>query len=413
MGEFNSYWYIIAGGLVVILSHLYNYVSRKTNFPSVIFLILTGIGISELSRVSAIPQFEVMTALKVLGTIGIILIVLEAALDLKLSAEKWSMIWRSFVIALVILIVTALTITVIIQSFTDYQFFTALIFSVPLSIMSSAIIIPSVKHLSPVTREFMVYEGTFSDILGILFFYFLIRTPTEASIPTVTLHVIGNIVITVAVSIILSYLIIIIFKNIRVGVKFFSIFASLILIYALGKLFHLSSLLMILIFGLIVNNRKIFFRGFLQHWINSKVYDQILKDFKLFTEETAFLIRTYFFVIFGMTFVLTSITNIDVISVTALVLIALYVIRYINLRVFMNTKKVLPELFIAPRGLVTIILFYDIPSEYMKVGEMSGGNFEQGVVFLTIIATSIIMMFSLLFSKSHLDEAKGKIIGRH
>jgi NhaP-type Na+/H+ or K+/H+ antiporter len=73
---------------------------------------------------------------------------------------------------------------------------------------------------------------------------------------------------------------------------------------------------------------------------------------------------------------------------------------------------VVPELYIAPRGLVTIILFYDIPKKYMEAGELADGNFEQGMVFLTIIGTSIIMMIALIMSSSRLDEVKRKIVGR-
>ena len=51
----------------------------------------------------------------------------------------------------------------------------SLVYAVPLSIVSSAIVIPSVGSLMPEKKEFMIYEGTFSDILGIMFFYFLVE----------------------------------------------------------------------------------------------------------------------------------------------------------------------------------------------------------------------------------------------
>ena len=49
----------------------------------------------------------------------------------------------------------------------------AWIYATPLSILSSAIIIPSVTALNPIKREFHIYESTFSDILGIIVFYYL------------------------------------------------------------------------------------------------------------------------------------------------------------------------------------------------------------------------------------------------
>ena len=49
----------------------------------------------------------------------------------------------------------------------------AIVYATPLSILSSAIIIPSVGNLTQEKKEFHVYESTFSDILGIMQFYFL------------------------------------------------------------------------------------------------------------------------------------------------------------------------------------------------------------------------------------------------
>ena len=55
------------------------------------------------------------------------------------------------------------------------EFIQALVYALPLSIMSSAIIIPSVANLSNYKKEFLIYESTFSDILGIMVFYMIIE----------------------------------------------------------------------------------------------------------------------------------------------------------------------------------------------------------------------------------------------
>ena len=49
----------------------------------------------------------------------------------------------------------------------------AWLYATPLSILSSAIIIPSVTGLKENKKEFHIYESTFSDIIGIMMFYFL------------------------------------------------------------------------------------------------------------------------------------------------------------------------------------------------------------------------------------------------
>lgn len=50
---------------------------------------------------------NLMPVLEVLGIIGLIMIVLEVALDLKLSKEKIPVILKSFVIALLCLLINA------------------------------------------------------------------------------------------------------------------------------------------------------------------------------------------------------------------------------------------------------------------------------------------------------------------
>jgi hypothetical protein len=52
--------------------------------------------------------------------------------------------------------------------FLDISLLNGLLFSIPLSILSSAIILPSIEDLDEDKREFMIYESTFSDIVGII-----------------------------------------------------------------------------------------------------------------------------------------------------------------------------------------------------------------------------------------------------
>ena len=78
-----------------------------------------------------------------------------------------------------------------------------MIYAIPLSIMSSAIIIPSVGGLMGQKKEFMVYESTFSDILGIMFFYFMIESAEKDGFQEVATYIGLNILVTVVVSIIL------------------------------------------------------------------------------------------------------------------------------------------------------------------------------------------------------------------
>ena len=127
----------------------------------------------------------------------------------------------------------------------------AILYAIPLSIISSAVAIPSAAGLISKEREFVIYESTFSDILGIMIFNYAIRQfesgqPLIGATPLVSLglQILGVIVISLAITYVLFRLL----QQIHHHVKFFLILALLILVYAFGKLFHLPALVTIFIF---------------------------------------------------------------------------------------------------------------------------------------------------------------------
>ena len=178
----------------------------------------------------------------------------------------------------------------------------------------------------------------------------------------------------------------------------------LILLYGMGKLLHLSSLLIILFFGLVLNNKEVFFRGFLKRLINVDTFQTILKDFKTIIYETAFVVRTFFFILFGMYVTFDSLANISVLSISFLILGVLYAIRYLNLKIFLRTE-VYPELFIAPRGLITILLFFAIPEELVDA------RFDPAILLITILASSIIMMIALIAKGNDVSDIEDDLSG--
>lgn len=79
--------------------------------------------------------------------------------------------------AIVILLVTnVLVASVIYWLVADISIKAAVVNAIPLSIISSAIAIPSVEQIGGNKREFIVYESIFSDIFGILIFNFVVFT---------------------------------------------------------------------------------------------------------------------------------------------------------------------------------------------------------------------------------------------
>lgn len=365
------------------------------------------LGISLQGFIHAEEKSTMAEILPILGNVGLIMIVLEAALDLELKREKLGLIISSFLVALIALVVSSVGIAFLIMYLVpgDPNFTSSLAYAIPLSIMSSAIIIPSVESLRGAKKEFMVYESTFSDILGIMFFYFLMGSTEQDNTGEIVVSIVLNIVITLVLAIIIAYGLVYLFQQLKSQVKLFLIISVLMLMYAVSKSFHLSALIEILAFGLVLNNTNIFFRGRLNKLINEKDIKVIMHDFHIITLETAFVIRTFFFVIFGITISLASLIDLEVAMIAGLVIAILYLVRYLTLIAIIR-KRIIPQLWIAPRGLITILLFFAIASEHP---EMVIPGFDPGILLYTILISSVIMAAALIMDRG--EKVKDVVLG--
>ena len=389
----SPYIIVTALSVVVILSYFFNIISKKTNIPSVLMLIVTGLIFQQLlTYTDQLDTQDLMPILEILGIVGLIMIVLEAALDLKLTRDKAGLIIRSLLIALFGFVLTTVAITFILEYFTDSSLKQALFYAMPMSILSSAIVIPSISSLSEERREFLIYESTFSDIFGIMGFYLAIEFLQADTSQELIQSFSWNVGATIVISLILSYVLVWLFQKINTEVKLFLLISVLIVLYAVGKMLHLSSLLIILNFGLILNNTNLFFKGRLASWVQPDSVKRILHEFHLITIETAFVVRTFFFVVFGATIAVASLFSISVFLKSVIILVAIYALRWILL-VTLWKRPIKTELGIAPRGLITILLFFAIPNEY-QIPE-----FESGTLLYIILVTSVLMTWSLIANK--------------
>ena len=409
-----TYNLIIEASVIIILSFLFSEISKKTNIPSVLLLIALGVVLKVILDQFGYHLPELMDLLTLLGTLGLIMIVLEAALELKLERDKYIPIAKSLLIAFVGLMlsiwVAAIILKELIPGMTTQL---AWIYATPLSILSSAIIIPSVESLKPAKREFHIYESTFSDILGIIVFYFLLNQAgfsEHASADAahgggshhgegggIVAYILNNL-LTMVASLVASYLIVLVFQRIKTHVKLFLLIAVLLLLYAVGKKLHLSSLIIILVFGLMIANLKLFFRGPLRSLLHLDKVQNLYEGLHVVTMETAFVVRTFFFVIFGLTISLTSLFSLQVAMISLLIVVSIYLIRVLILLIFVG-RDILPQLYIAPRGLITILLFYAIPEQARIEG------FDNGILLFVIIATALIMTFALIAERNRANRA--------
>jgi Kef-type K+ transport system membrane component KefB len=388
-------WLLIILCGIVVLSYFFSVLSKYIRVPSVLLLLFAGMALRALANAYSFQLLLPANLVESLGVVGLIMIVLEAGLDLKLTKEKLPLIRGSFLTALLILLFSTAAITGIVYYWLRENLTNCIVYALPLSIMSSSIVLPSIHALSEGKKEFLVYEASFSDIIGIMLFnYFTAKEIlTFSSVGWFGL----NLIIAVITSLIISYLLFLLLARTRMNVKFFLVFALLILIYSGGKLLHIPSLLIILVFGLMINNWESIPLAVLHKSFPSDRIEPIRRLLHSITAESSFLIRTFFFIIFGYSIDISLLQSREVILVGSLIVLVLFIIRWIYLQFSFKTK-VFPEVFFIPRGLITIVLFYKIPG-YLKLS-----TFNDGILFFVVLSTSVILAIGMIFYKKQNDE---------
>jgi hypothetical protein len=386
----NPYQIIIILCGLAVLSYVYDLAATWSRIPSVLLLMGTGVVLRLLTPDLA-ARFEALTPLiPILGTVGLIMIVLEGALDLSLTREKWPVIGKGAASALVFLVGSTAAVAAIILPLFAVSLHQVILYSIPLSVISSAVVLPSIAHIAENKREFTLYEASLSDIFGILLFnYFAFSQSLSARTAAGFLTGILSLALLSALAAVALAMLTV---RIRRQVKFFLVLALLTLLYALGHLYHLSSLLLVLFFGLAMNNLH------LLPWIHRAVPGEgppgrlALEQLRSVASESSFLLRTYFFVLFGYQMDLGLLNDIAVFKVGGLIVLALLGVRFVCLK-YLVAIPLLPELFLLPRGLVTVILFYQIPAAHQAA------SFNNGILFFVIIATNILMAFGLVIAR--------------
>lgn len=392
MSEINTYSIIIFASLLVIFSYIFEIIARKTRIPSVFFLLLMGIFLRQTAEsLKMAGNIDFSLILPVVGILGLVLIVLEGALDLEINREKTGILKRSFFSSVITLILTASLIALIFHAGLKIAFDRAFLNALPFAVISSAMAIPSVGSLSVEKKEFIVYESAFSDILGIMVFSYVLDICLAGKIS------LFGFALSIAMTFITGFFSVIflfyLLMKIKHHIKIYLIMAILFLLFSVSKMFHFSSLLTVFMFGILLVNIKYFLdkTRFLSQITENKV-ELERERLKSITHESAFLVRTFFFIIFGFSININALFNFLTLSFGIIITIVILMVRYFHLR-FWSRSNVFPELFLAPRGLVTVLLFYSIPSGFLIPG------ITDDVLFVVIIISSFLMAVSLLFYK--------------
>lgn len=380
---------VISFCILLLIAYIFDLTSSKTKIPSVIFLLLLGWTVRQVSVLFNIQLPDFSPILPALGTIGLILIVMEGSLELELHWSKVGLLKRSFLGAILSLLTTAILLAFLFRYYGGLGLKDSLINAVPLCVISSAIAIPSVRSLSSRDKEFVIYESSISDILGVILFNFLVL---NESISAVSFgHFLVELLIIIVVSFIATIGLSFLLSKIEHPVKFVPIILLIVLIYFVFKIYHLPGLLFILLFGLTIGN-VLELKRF--KWIEFFKPDELaieVKRFKEITAEITFLIRSLFFLLFGYLIETEELLNPIAMNWAIVIVAIIYSFRFIQIK--LSGLSVFPLLFIAPRGLITILLFLSIDPTYAVP------FVNKSLILQVIILSAIFMMIGLIASR--------------
>ncbi len=381
---------IISICVLLLFAYVFDLTSSKTKIPSVILLLLLG----SAARYT-VTYFEwqvpnLFPLLPVFGTVGLILIVLEGTLDLKLNKTKLPIIKKSFLVAFIPIVLLGVFLALLFHYIGNFSFKQSLANAIPLCVISSSIAIPSARNMNENNREFIIYESSLSDILGVLFFNFIALNEIINGVSV--LHFIFEVIVICLISFVATGILSVLLNRIEHHVKFIPIMILVILIYAISKEYHLPALIFILIFGLFLSNlqeiKKIKGLGTLN---TEKLEIEVVRFHELVAEAT-FLIRALFFLLFGYLIQLEELLNQQTLILTLIIIAAILLIRWIVLKLFSIPLN--PLLFIAPRGLITILLFLSLPvSQNISIVNNS-------LMTQIVVVSALIMMIGLLFQNN-------------
>lgn len=390
---------ILIACVFLLLAFLVEKASPALGLPSVIVLVVLGFLAKPALALfgHALDGLDVMVP--IIGTVGLVLIVLEGALDITLQRDRMPLVGSAFTLALLGFLLNGALIALLGYGLLALPPVQAVMLAVPFAVISSAVAIPSSQFLPSKEREFVVYESSLSDILGVLVFFALINAGDSLS--DFWLGLMGGGLLSLLLAIVCAAGLVLLLMRIEGHIRFVPLLAGLFGLYAIGKLLHLSPLIMVLFFGLMLNNPRLVARvPYLRNWIDES-YATTLNEFKVLVQELTFAVRGFFFILLGYWTDFSDFVPIQAWVAAGLVLLVIYGGRYLMFRIFSRASTT-ALWWIAPRGLITVLLFIIAKEKLTLPGYLNGA-----AVIVVLASTAIIIIARRNFQKEQAASGDG------
>jgi NhaP-type Na+/H+ or K+/H+ antiporter len=375
---------MVVMAVAVLLSYWYSHLGDRLRVPSVMLLLATGLAARVVTHEQQFSYTLPPQTIPLLGTIGLVLIVLEGALDLRLESGRGAFLLRSFGAAALGIAFTTALIAAGLAAFTGLPVGLALLAAAPFGVISSSVAIPSAETLHGEDREFVIYESSWSDIVGVMLFNALLIAAEGGAVTT---HLLGGGLLVIVGGLAIALAVYWLVGHLEGQVKFLPLLFALILVYAGAESLHLSPLLIVLILGLVLNNAPLLRRIRWLRPLHNDAYDTELARLKHLTAELTFLVRTFFFLLLGYSTDLASLADPWAWGASLAILAGVFALRWVVLWLC-RVRPLRPVLWVAPRGLITVTLFFSLPAQASHV-------LPPATLILVVLLSGVLMTLGL------------------
>ncbi len=376
---------ILVASLFLLIAFAVERLDRASGLPSVIVMIALGLLARPVLDALGILVNGISTLMPVAGVIALVLIVLEGALDIELKRERLRLAFTAFALAAGALLVYGAAFAAIAVRLLSLTYLQGAILATPFALISSSIAIPASRRLAQQAREFIVYESSVSDILGVLVFFALVHS--NASVRGFLTALAGGGVLSLLLALVCSVALVFISTRATAHVRYVPLLAGLFALYAAGELMHLSPLIMVLLFGLMLNNREVLARVPGLAGVAERIAPQTIAEFKVLVQELTFAVRGFFFFLLGYSTHLSDFGSVRAWAAAALILAVIYGGRFLMLRPLGRTLATAIT-WIAPRGLITVVLYLDAR------GVLAVPTYLDGTVLLVVFLSAAALALS-------------------
>ncbi len=387
---------LVAVALIIILGYISLDLFRRTRIPQLLILMLIGIFLVQILNFVPVDYLNVLRALApIFGSLALVVIMFNGSGDLKFESSLIKN-WKGVALG----ILDNLISLVLLSLFMYYAFQWPPIYGAILGIIlgetSSIVVIPFIRKVKISADLFktLFIESTLNSIVAILMFSLAIVLVTNQSFSVLsfTTYILDYISLAVVIGIVAGIGWLFVLNSLKSAREYLATIAVAILLYGLVDIFNGSAIITVMIFGMIIGNRKFFAKAL-----------KLDMDFnpnkeKVVEKELEFLISTFFFVFMGMITVL----SVQYAIYGLVVALLLILVRYPEVALVLkrSTKQERGLVFsLMPRG-VTVATLATIAYG------MGGQYFTQTfyISFFVIAITSIVS--SILLNKVKVEVKK-------